>query len=64
VPLVNTRKAIMEAGAGDAIKVIGTHPIIAGLVKHKTIEDAHHITWKEASEELGGLPPVTIFSEL
>jgi len=53
----------MEAVACDAIKVIGTHPII-GLLKHKTIEDAHHITWKEASEELGGLPPVTIFSEL
>lgn len=26
MPLVNTRRAIMEAGAGDVIKVIGTHP--------------------------------------
>ncbi len=37
---------------------IATASIITELAKGKTIEDAKKITWKEASEELGGLPPV------
>ncbi|MDY0387578.1 MAG: iron-sulfur cluster assembly scaffold protein [Methanolobus sp.] len=37
---------------------IATASIITELAKGKTIEEAKKITWKEATEELGGLPPV------
>jgi len=37
---------------------IATASIITDLALGKTIEEAKHITWKQAAEELGGLPPV------
>jgi NifU-like protein involved in Fe-S cluster formation len=37
---------------------IATGSIITELAKGKTLEEARKITWKQASEELGGLPPV------
>lgn len=37
---------------------IATGSIITELAKGKTLEEAKNITWKEASEALGGLPPV------
>ncbi len=35
---------------------IATGSIITEMAKGKTIEEAKNITWKEAAEELGGLP--------
>jgi nitrogen fixation NifU-like protein len=37
---------------------IATGSIITELAKGKTLEEAKKISWKQASEELGGLPPV------
>jgi NifU-like protein involved in Fe-S cluster formation/metal-sulfur cluster biosynthetic enzyme len=37
---------------------IATGSIITELAKGRTIADAKKITWKEASEELGGLPAI------
>jgi nitrogen fixation NifU-like protein len=37
---------------------IATGSIITELAKGKTLEEAKQITWKQASEELGGLPPI------
>jgi len=37
---------------------IATASIITEMAKGKTIDDAKKITWKQATEELGGLPPV------
>lgn len=37
---------------------IATGSIITELAKGKTLEEAKQIGWKEATEELGGLPPV------
>jgi NifU-like protein involved in Fe-S cluster formation len=37
---------------------IATASIITEMAKGKTIEEAKKISWKEATEELGGLPPV------
>ncbi len=37
---------------------IATGSIITELAKGKTIEEARKITWKEASDALGGLPPI------
>jgi nitrogen fixation NifU-like protein len=37
---------------------IATGSIITELAKGKTLEEAKKISWKEASEALGGLPPV------
>lgn len=37
---------------------IATGSIITELAKGKTLEEAKKITWKEASEALGGLPPI------
>ena len=37
---------------------IATGSIISELAKGKTLEEAKKITWKEASEALGGLPPI------
>jgi len=37
---------------------IATGSIITELAKGKTLEEARNITWKEASEALGGLPPI------
>lgn len=39
---------------------IATASIITDLAKGKTIVDANKITWKEAADSLGGLPPVKI----
>lgn len=39
---------------------IATGSIITDMAKGKTIEEAKKITWKEASEELGGLPPLKV----
>lgn len=37
---------------------IATGSILTDMVKGKTIEEAEEVTWKEAANELGGLPPV------
>ncbi len=37
---------------------IATGSIITDLAKGKTIEEAKNITWQQASEALGGLPPI------
>lgn len=37
---------------------IATGSIITDLAKGKTLEEAKKITWKEAAEALGGLPPI------
>ncbi|MDG6244579.1 MAG: iron-sulfur cluster assembly scaffold protein [Methanolobus sp.] len=37
---------------------IATASIITELAKGKTIDEAKNITWQQATEELGGLPPV------
>ena len=37
---------------------IATGSIITEMAKGKTLEEAKKITWKEAAEALGGLPPV------
>jgi NifU-like protein involved in Fe-S cluster formation len=37
---------------------IATGSIITELAKGKTLEEAKTISWKEASEALGGLPPI------
>jgi NifU-like protein involved in Fe-S cluster formation/metal-sulfur cluster biosynthetic enzyme len=37
---------------------IATGSIITDLAKGKTLEEAKNITWKQAAEALGGLPPV------
>jgi len=39
---------------------IATGSIITDMAKGKTLEEAKKITWKMASEELGGLPPVKV----
>jgi len=37
---------------------IATGSIITELAKGKTLDEAKKITWKQAADELGGLPPV------
>ena len=37
---------------------IATGSIITELAKGKTLEEAKEITWKQASDALGGLPPI------
>lgn len=37
---------------------IATGSIITELAKGKTLEEAKQVTWKEASDALGGLPPI------
>jgi NifU-like protein involved in Fe-S cluster formation/metal-sulfur cluster biosynthetic enzyme len=37
---------------------IATGSIITELAKGKTLEEAKQITWKDAADELGGLPPI------
>jgi NifU-like protein involved in Fe-S cluster formation/metal-sulfur cluster biosynthetic enzyme len=37
---------------------IATGSIITEIAKGKTIDEAKKITWKQAADELGGLPPV------
>lgn len=39
---------------------IATGSIITELAKGKTIDEAKKITWKQAAEALGGLPPVKV----
>ncbi|MHB1295939.1 MAG: iron-sulfur cluster assembly scaffold protein [Anaerolineae bacterium] len=37
---------------------IATGSIITELAKGKTLDEAEHISWQEASDALGGLPPI------
>lgn len=37
---------------------IATGSVITDLARGKTLDEAKKITWKQASEELGGLPPI------
>ncbi|MBM3146485.1 MAG: iron-sulfur cluster assembly scaffold protein [Actinobacteria bacterium] len=37
---------------------IATGSIITDLAKGKTLDEAKKVSWKDASEELGGLPPI------
>ena len=37
---------------------IATASVITDLARGKTLDEAKKITWKQASEELGGLPPI------
>lgn len=37
---------------------IATGSIITDLAKGKTLEEAKHISWQQASDALGGLPPI------
>lgn len=61
-----TIKVDEEKGTIDDIKFqsygcasnIATGSIITDLAKGKTLDDAKKVTWKDASEELGGLPPI------
>jgi NifU-like protein involved in Fe-S cluster formation/metal-sulfur cluster biosynthetic enzyme len=39
---------------------IATGSVMTDMVKGKTIEEAEKITWKDAAEALGGLPPVKV----
>ncbi len=39
---------------------IATGSIVTELSKGKTVEEAKKLTWKDALEELGGLPPVKV----
>ena len=39
---------------------IATASIITDLAKGKTLDEAKKITWQQAMEELGGLPPVKV----
>ncbi|MEA1965023.1 MAG: iron-sulfur cluster assembly scaffold protein [Candidatus Aerophobetes bacterium] len=39
---------------------IATGSIITDIAKGKTLEEAKKVTWKMASEKLGGLPPVKV----
>ncbi len=39
---------------------IATASIITELAKHKDLEEAKKITWKEAAKKLGGLPPAKV----
>jgi nitrogen fixation NifU-like protein len=39
---------------------IATGSIITELAKGKTLEEAKEITWKQAAEALGGLPPIKV----
>jgi len=39
---------------------IATGSIITELAKGKTIDEAKELTWKEAAEALGGLPPIKV----
>ena len=39
---------------------IATGSIITELAKGKTLEEAKKLTWKDASEALGGLPPIKV----
>ena len=39
---------------------IATGSIITELAKGKTLEEAKNISWKQASDELGGLPPIKV----
>lgn len=39
---------------------IATGSIITELAKGKTIDEARKVTWKQASEALGGLPPIKV----
>jgi len=39
---------------------IATGSIITELAKGKTLEEAKNLSWKEAAEALGGLPPIKV----
>jgi nitrogen fixation NifU-like protein len=56
-PDTNTLSDIKFESYGCASN-IATGSIITELAKGKTLDDAKKITWKEASEALGGLPKI------
>ena len=56
-PETNTISDIKFESYGCASN-IATGSIITELVKGKTLDEAKRITWKEASEALGGLPKI------
>jgi len=56
-PETNTISDVKFESYGCASN-IATGSIITELAKGKTLDEARKITWKEASEALGGLPPI------
>jgi nitrogen fixation NifU-like protein len=56
-PEANTISDIKFESYGCASN-IATGSIITELAKGRTLDEAREITWKEASEALGGLPPI------
>ena len=56
-PETSKIKAIKFESYGCASN-IATGSIITELAKGKTLEQAKRITWKQAAEALGGLPPI------
>jgi len=58
-PKTNTIAAVKFESYGCASN-IATGSIITELAKGKTLDEAKNITWKEASEALGGLPKIKV----
>jgi len=58
-PKTNTISDIKFESYGCASN-IATGSIITELAKGKTLDEARRITWKEASEALGGLPKIKV----
>jgi nitrogen fixation NifU-like protein len=54
----NLRIADIKFESYGCASNIATGSIITELAKGKTLEEAKQITWKQASEALGGLPPI------
>ncbi|GAH17577.1 unnamed protein product [marine sediment metagenome] len=58
-PKTNTLSDVKFESYGCASN-IATGSIITELAKGKTLDEAKKITWKEASEALGGLPKIKV----
>jgi len=58
-PKTNTLSDVKFESYGCASN-IATGSIITALAKGKTLDEAKKITWKEASEALGGLPKIKV----
>lgn len=58
-PKTNTLSDVKFESYGCASN-IATGSIITELAKGKTLDEAKRITWKEASEALGGLPKIKV----
>jgi nitrogen fixation NifU-like protein len=58
VDLENQRISDIKFESYGCASNIATGSIITELAKGKTLEEAKAITWKQASEALGGLPPI------